>query len=318
LSSVGRIVRRVKALLGLVFALAVLAGCAPKVHEQNIAGLVGIGDGRRLFLNCQGSGSPTVFIIPSKGSYAAVWNVVVPPDDPIRSSPYDIIDQAHLQPSLTATQPLVARFTRVCAYDRPNTRPDGSNRSTPVRQPHTIQQDVDDIVRLVAAVHLTTPMIVVAHSYGALVADLLARTHPELVSGLVFVDPTSEYLPRLGRPDQDAEFDRAARAPTPEAEGEGFLANDAFIRIKTAPPLPRVPALVLSADKLPPPAGLTPQNYTRFQIHRANSVLAETLWVDNVIVADTGHNMMLYQPQVVANKIVEVVGEARSGTGPGR
>jgi pimeloyl-ACP methyl ester carboxylesterase len=317
LSSAGRIVRQVKALLGLVFALAVVAGCAVKPLEANFAGLVDIGGGRQLFLNCQGTGSPTVFIIPGKGSYAEVWNVVVPTDDPIRSSPYDLIDQASLEPSRTATQPTVAKATRVCAYDRPNTRQDGPNRSTPVPQPHTVAQDVDDVVKLIAAAGLSTPLLVAAHSYGGLVADLLARTHPELVSGLVFVDPTSEFLPRLGRPDQEAEFDRAARAPTPEPDGEGFLADDAFARIKAAPPLPRVPAIVLSSDKFPPPATLTPQNYTKFQIHRANSVLAETLWVDNVIVADSGHNMMLYQPQVVADQIVAIVDKVRSGARPG-
>ena len=254
-----------------------------------------------------------VFIIPGKGSYAEVWNVVVPADDPIRSSPYDIIGEANLGPSPTATQPTVAKTTRVCAYDRPNTRPDGSDRSTPVPQPHSVQQDVDDVVKLIAAADLSTPMVVAAHSYGGLIADLLARTHPALVSGLVFVDPTSEFLPRLGRPDQDAEFDRAAREPTPEPDGEGFLADDAFARIKAAPPLPRVPAVVLSSDKFPPPADLTPLNYTKFQIHRANSVLAETLWVDNVIVAGSGHNMMLYQPQVVADDIVAIVYKVRSG-----
>ena len=66
-----------KALLGLLFALAVVAGCAAKPHDENFAGLVDIGTGRWLYLNCQGSGTPTVFIIPGKGSYAAVWNVVV-------------------------------------------------------------------------------------------------------------------------------------------------------------------------------------------------------------------------------------------------
>jgi pimeloyl-ACP methyl ester carboxylesterase len=306
----------VKALLGLVFALAVVAGCASKAHEENFAGLVDIGAGRWLYLDCQGSGSPTVFIIPGKGSYAEVWNVVAPADDPIRSSPCDIIGEANLGPSPTATQPTVARTTRVCAYDRPNTRPDGSDRSTPVPQPHSVQQDVDDVVKLIAAADLSTPMVVAAHSYGGLIADLLARSHPALVSGLVFVNPTSEFLPRLGRPDQDAEFDRAARAPTPEPDGEGFLADDAFARIKAAPPLPRVPAVVLSSDKFPPPADLTPQNYTKFQIHRANSLLAETLWADNVIVAGSGHNMMLYQPQVVADDIVAIVYKVRSGARP--
>ena len=99
-------------------------------------GLFDVGDGRKLFLDCQGSGSPTVFIIPGKGSYAEAWNFVVPPNDPIRSSPYDIITQAKLAPSPDAVQPTVARTTQVCAYDRPNTRLDGADRSTDGPQPH--------------------------------------------------------------------------------------------------------------------------------------------------------------------------------------
>lgn len=285
-----------KALLGLVFALAVVTGCAAKPHDRDFAGLVDIGAGRWLYLNCQGSGSPTVFIIPGKGSNAEAWN----------------IDPTTLRPTPTATQPIVAKTTRVCAYDRPNTRTDGPDRSTPVRQPHSVQQAVDDVVKLIAATHLSIPLVVVAHSYGGLIADLLARTHPTLVSGLVFVDPTSGFLPRLGRPDQEAAFDRAAQSPTPEPDGEGFLADDAFARLKTAPPLPKVPATVLSRDRFPPPVDLAAQTYSRFQIHRASSLLAETLATENVIVADSGHNVMLDQPKRVADQIIAIVGKVRA------
>lgn len=301
-----------RAVFGLVLAIVVVAGCAPKPHDPDVATLLDIGDGRALYLNCQGTGSPTVLIIPGKGSYAGVWNVVVPADDPIRSLPYDIVGRANLQRSPTATQPTVAKTTRVCAYDRPNTRSDGTDRATPVPQPHSVQQDVDDVVKLIAAAHLPAPLVVVAHSYGGLIADLLARTHPELVSGLVFVDPTSEFLPRLGRPEQDAEFNRAAGAPTPEPDGEGFLAVDAYARIKVAPPLPKVPAIVLSSDKSPPPAERGPDDYTKFQLHKANSLLAETLATENVIVPGSGHNIMVYAPQVVADKIIAIVDKVRT------
>jgi pimeloyl-ACP methyl ester carboxylesterase len=158
-------------------------------------------------------------------------------------------------------------------------------------------------------------MVVVAHSYGGLIADLLARTHPSLVSGLVFVDPTSEYLPRLGRADQDAEFDESARAPTPGPDGEGFLADDAFALLKSAPelPLPRVPAVVLSADMFPPRTTPMPtEDYSKFQIHRSNSLLADTLWADNVIVGGSGHNMMLYQPTAVDAEIAAIIAKVRS------
>jgi pimeloyl-ACP methyl ester carboxylesterase len=298
----------VRALFGLILAVAVVAGCASKPHDPDFAGLLDIGDGRALYMDCQGTGSPAVFIIPGKGSHAEAWNVVVPAADPIQSSPHDLIGHAELRTSPIATQPTVAKTTRVCTYDRPNT---GSNGSTPVPQPHSIQQDVDDVVKLIAAARLPTPLVVVAHSYGGLTADLLARTHPELVSGLVFVDPTSEFLPRLGRPEQDVEFNRAARVPMPEPDGEGFLVVDAYTRIKVAPPLPKVPTVVLSSDKLPPPADLGPHDYTKFQIHQANSLLAETMATENVIVPGSGHDIMLYAPQVVADKIIAVVDKVR-------
>ncbi|HEX4588067.1 MAG TPA: alpha/beta hydrolase, partial [Mycobacterium sp.] len=131
-------------------------------------------------------------------------------------------------PSPSATQPTVAKTTRVCAYDRPYTRPDGPERSTPVPQPHTVQHDVNDLVKLVAGAKLSTPLVVAADSYGGLVADLLARTYPP--------------------------------------NGEGFLAEDAFRTFKAAPLFPKVPAIVLSSDKFPPPTDLAPQHYTKFQI----------------------------------------------------
>jgi pimeloyl-ACP methyl ester carboxylesterase len=274
------------------------------------SGLVDIGDGRKLYLDCQGTGTPTVFIIPGKGSYAQAWNYVVPAGDPIRSSPYDLINQAKLEPSPTAVMPTVAKATHVCAYDRPNTRPDPPDQSTPVAQPHTIAQDVDDIVKLVAAAHLSGPFVVVAHSYGGLLADLLARTHPDLVAGLVFVDPTSEFLPKVGTPEQNAAF--AADFPIPAApDGEGIVAEDAFHRVAAAPPLPAVPAVVLSSDKFPPPDQLRPDNYTQAQIQQANDMLAQALGTTANTHTDSGHSIMLYSPQLVADAIVSVVDKVR-------
>jgi pimeloyl-ACP methyl ester carboxylesterase len=205
----------------------------------------------------------------------------------------------------------VARTTRICTYDRPDTRPDGTDLSTPAPQPHTVQSDVDDVVSLVGAAQLPTPIVFVAHSYGGLVLDLLARQHPELVSGMVFSEPTSEFLWGLGRPDQNAAFNTDGQAVAPGEEA--ILAEDAFATIAAAPPLPRVPAIVLSADKFVAPAGLKPDNYTQAQIHQANDMLAAALGTTNVVIPGTGHNQMLYQPRAVADQIIAVVDRVRAG-----
>jgi len=301
----------VKIVSAAAVAATVAMSCTPVAHADNTAGLIDIGDGRSLYLDCQGAGSPTVFVIPGKGSYAEAWNARVVPDDPTYASPYDMIDKAAIEPSSVATQPLVARTTRICVYDRPNTRPDGPDQSTPVAQPHTVQSDVDDVLRLINAAHLPTPMVFVAHSYGGLVLDLLAREHPELVSGLVFSEPTSEFLWGLGRPDQNAAFNTDGQTTAPGEEG--ILAENTFATVAAAPPLPRVPAIVLSADRFADPAALKPDNYTQAQIHQANDMLAAALGTTNVIIPGSGHNQMLYQPQAIADEIVTVVDEVRNG-----
>lgn len=294
-----------------VAVLVLVAGCA-SIAAAPDSRLVEIVGGRALFLDCQGSGAPTVFVIPGKGSYAEAWNVVVPPDDPVRSSPYDTISRAQLVPSPEAVQPTVARDTRICVYDRPDTRPDGPDRSTPVPQPHSVQQDVDDVVALIGAAQLQAPLVFVAHSYGGLVLDLLARTRPDLVAGIVMVDAVSEFLLDVGSPAQNAAFNRDSATP-PEPGGEAVLMDDAFARISTAPPLPGVPAIVLSADKFAPPEALRPDNYTLAQIHRANDMLAAALGTTNVLATGSGHNMMLYQPKFVADNIVAIVDRVRAG-----
>ena len=141
--------------------------------------------------------------------------------------------------------------------------------------------------------------------------DLLARTHPELVAGLVMVDPTSEFLP-VGTPAQNAAFERDVMTP-PEPGDERVLVDDAFARIKVAPPLPRVPAIVLSADKFRRPRPLTPDNYTLAQIHEANDMLAAALGTTNIFSTGSGHNMMLYQPKFVADNIIDIVERVREG-----
>ena len=90
-----------------------------------------------------------------------------------------------------------------------------------------------------------------------------------------------------------------------------MLAEDAFARVKAAPPLPSVPAIVLSSDKYPPPEAVTPENYTLAQIHQANTLLAEALGTTNIVSTGSGHNMMLYQPKFVADNIIDIVDRVR-------
>ena len=90
-----------------------------------------------------------------------------------------------------------------------------------------------------------------------------------------------------------------------------MLARHAVARINAAPPLPRVPAIVLSSDKFASPEVLTPENYTLAQIHQANTLLADALGTTNIVSTGSGHNMMLYQPKFVADNIIDIVDRVR-------
>src|SRR5262249_46272009 len=104
----GRSVRRAVASGVLAILLvAALAGAAQgsvpparATAQGDFAGLVDIG-GRRLYLECQGTGSPTVVLEDGAGLGADVWSV-------------DLAEPARPRPMVL---PTVAGFTRVCAYD---------------------------------------------------------------------------------------------------------------------------------------------------------------------------------------------------------
>ena len=136
-----------------------------------------------MYVECRGEGAPAVVIVAGAKASAADWTEAVPG-----------------KPDVFAA---VAGFTRVCAYDRPGT-PFGEapSRSDPVPQPATAADAADDLHALVAAAGIATPVVLVAHSYGGVIARLYARTWPDEVAGMVLVDALSEGLRAAETPEE--------------------------------------------------------------------------------------------------------------------
>ena len=116
--------------------------------------------GYKLHLNCTGQGRPTVVLSPGAGDFSFDWALV---------------------------QPEVAKFTRVCSYDR-----SGAAWSDLGPKPRTVYQEVFDLRRLLAKAGERGPYILVGQSAGGNVGRIFAMQYRKEIKGLVLVDATHE------------------------------------------------------------------------------------------------------------------------------
>ena len=293
----------------------------------DFADLVDIG-GRRMFLQCQGQGSPTVVLEAGALSRSDIW----------------ARDLTAPEGQRTMVLPGVAAFTRVCAYDRPGTigavDPDLDplgplflpSRSDPVPQPRTTQDLVADLRALLGAAGVPGPYVLVGHSMGGLAARLYASTYPEEVVGLVLVDATHEEVWRRFQevltPAQWAEFEaltvtnRELWEAYPEAErlSTAPLADDASTsqvrRARVDAPMRPMPLVVLAHGV---PFAAPFPGWPGDEMEGVMGALQEDLatlvpGARFTIAADSGHDIHQDQPELVIAAVREVVAAVRDPT----
>ena len=129
---------------------------APYLRAQQ---MVDIG-GRRLNFYCTGSGSPTVILDANESDDTSDWRFV---------------------------QPLIAKHTRVCAYDRA-----GFGFSDQGPLPRDAAAYVNDLRALAEKAPIARPFVLVAYSSSTLAARLYADRHLDDLAGLVLVEPDIE------------------------------------------------------------------------------------------------------------------------------
>jgi len=281
--------------------------------QGNFSGRVDIGGGRRLYLECRGQGSPTVMLVSGYGNHGGVWSIES-----------DEVPQPQVLPA-------VARFTRVCTYDRPGTGggPLDRSRSDPVAQPFAGEDAVADLHVLLRAAQVPGPYVFVGHSLGGLLVRLYASTYPDEVAGLVLVDATSEQLRATLTPAQwalvaaSSNVGSAELASYPEFEQMDLNAlYDAMIRAAAAQPLRPLPLVVLSRgheDDLPPEllAGLPPGFLDALAAAwSVSQAFLAALLPDarHTIAGQSGHFIQLDQPDLVIDAIRQVVAVVQRST----
>ena len=102
--------------------------------------------GYKLHMWCEGSGTPAVVLDTGLGGSAADWGYV---------------------------QPQVAKFTRVCSYDRA-----GMGYSDPGPMPRTSRQISEELSRLIQNSGIDAPVVLVGASLGGLHVRAFTYEHP--------------------------------------------------------------------------------------------------------------------------------------------
>ncbi len=223
---------------------AAMAGCGAgaAAPDAGFAGPVGLGNGRAIYMECRGSGTPTVVLVSGLGERADNWMTMPEPASADR-----------------AVYPAVAGFSRVCAYDRPGTATATAtgwalSRSTQVQRLATVQDSAADLDLLLTASGETGPFVLVGHSLGGPIIRLYAADHPANVAALVLDDGLSEDLGDGLTPEQLTNFEKLndpAAQGRPAGSENTFFSAAVVPQLRAARPPPRVPTIVLSADTWP-------------------------------------------------------------------
>jgi pimeloyl-ACP methyl ester carboxylesterase len=265
--------------------------------------LVDVG-GRRLYIECQGRGSPAVVIEAGiggalgSGASSKIWNGREP--------------RATIQPD-------VARVTRVCTYDRA-----GVGRSDPA--PPSALLKVVDLHTLLSLAGVQPPYVLVGYAFGGFLVHLYADMQPDDVAGIVMIDPNTPAFPAGDRvfsllPPEIAEQDREARrrsfAETSRFEPIDYSVISGYVRL-AAPPRD-VPMVVLTLGMGTNPYDFAPYwtldliaKREQLRQEAADNVAHQVPHGIHVFVDTSNHDEFWFMaPQRVTAAITQVVQAAR-------
>ena len=306
--------------LGIILLAGLMIFCNGYADDKNSnvttkpledTGLVDIGGGRKMYLKCEGTGSPTVILVSGRSDRSDIWMTA---------------------DSETAVFPAVAKFTHICAYDRPGTVTIAGNaiepsRSTSVPQPITPKDAVADLHALLTAAKVPTPLVLVGHSFGGLIVRLYASTYPSEVAGLVLIDTVSEFMYDALTPTERTMWVRLNSNYSPDLDKATVQEKTdlvkGFEQLRAAPALKTMPAIVLTSDQpydfqllidkgsIPSdtPVALGSIIYKAHLIGQES--LSHTLHARQITHPHSGHYIQTEQPQIVIDAIKEVVEKVR-------
>jgi pimeloyl-ACP methyl ester carboxylesterase len=267
--------------------------------------LVAVGE-HRLWLSCDGQGSPTIFVEVGGGSNGGDWWNAV----------------AELR-----------RDTRVCIYARA-----GYPRSDAGPMPRDAGREADEAAALIQRAGVGRPFLLVAHSLGAMNALVLASRHPDWLVGMVLLDPPplswlagrtfatirGDVVANIARMRERAARLRAAAdsAATPDAAATGVrraaalealasemeaMFSETSQLVSAIRSLGDLPVTVVAGGRPNPQAyGADAETFTRAWGDEGRALATLTTRGSFILIAESGHNL----PVEAADRVLAIVREA--------
>jgi pimeloyl-ACP methyl ester carboxylesterase len=285
----------------LVLCVALMLGSCGKGLDAPVDRLVNIGT-HALHLYCQGTGSPTVVIDTGSGETYESW---VP---------------------LIST---LAQETRACAYDRA-----GYGQSEPGPLPRDAGREADELRLLLQAGGVQAPYLLVGHSLGALNVQVFASKYPDLLDGVVLLDPTPlswltgdafpELLPMFTQQADAFRSQAEAMRSAPDAKDRATAAFLTML-VSELTELPRatagqlaaiqsfgdLPVIVVGATKPEPRFGPSADAFRQFSNEQCEQLAQKSTRGVFVRAEGSSHHIDLDAPELVRDTVLGMVLQAR-------
>lgn len=196
-------------------------------------------------------------------------------------------------------------FATVLAYNRP-----GLGGSSPPAAAQTGLHLVGSLRGLLQAAGMAPPWVLVAHSFGGLIANLMARHHPGEVAAVVLVEATAPEDPSaMARHENGLQRGLKAlldRVLPPHPLAEVRHVDATVQQLRAAPGLPPLPLVVITGQS-PAMAWATPGDARRLRALHQQRLATLSPLGRQVLAHRSGHFPQFSEPELVVSEVRHVI-----------